>query len=562
MAQNTPNYMDDPNQDIYQMLAQRNMANRSYGGGGGGGGNEIDIMSARDAFDQLAEGRADNRSLRNRALDAMSRRAERRADIEAQGATMDLNKQFMEDIAKRKMDLLIQEQELNLKMARAEMEDDPEMLNRKNELQRQRADIEARQLAASAEMAKRDATHGKDFAQRIGELNTYKTALETWDSKHKGSLNAEGTISSLLNDPSKYGNVANWDRLGADTIVESIGEGLIEKFYSGDKVKDVETARKLGVSEGAMPERFGSMLAAAARYGGKEGGLLSYMDQSAGEGSFRESQVQHQLRMYGGETYQKDADAFSNDLLSDIVVKGLSNSGMDLNHDGARIAVNKVIGILNDATRSTSTNHEDVSKSVMEAMRPAAQAIFGPTEGEKALPKLVQAMQNSLSEAQSIASKYGSEVMGAGGVIGFENIQKAAVAHALKRSGALSMALKTAVNGKVLTADQVAMALGETGGHLQDASTGKLDYGLINLDAGTEEGRVIRQALGSKQVAELEELIKARKARSQGQEAATAQLKDLENVFSREIPALELKRKVSANERKQALLAAVRKSQR
>jgi len=543
MPPNTPNYMDDPNQDIYQMLAQRNMANRSYGGGGGGGGNEIDIMSARDAFDQLAEGRADNRSLRNRALDAMSRRSERRADIEAQGATMDLNKQFMEDIAKRKMDLLIQEQELNLQMARAEMEDDPEMLNRKNELQRQRADIEARQLAASAEMAKRDATHGKDFAQRIGELNTYKTALETWDGKHKGTLNAAGTISSLLNDPSRYGaSTASPIATGVTRAAEWLGE-----LATGDKTADMAIDAAL-TGGGNLQSRFNGMLAAASRWGG-DSGLLSVMQQGSDTGPNTA-----RMRMFKGDAYQKDADAFSSELLSDIVVKGLSNSGIDLNHDSARIAVNKVMGILNDSTRSTSTNHEDVSKSVMEALRPAAQAIFGPTEGEKALPKLVQAMQNSLSEAQSIASKYGSEVIGANGTVGFDSIQKAAVAHALKRSGSLGLALKTAVNGKVLTADQVAMALGESG-HLQDASTGKLDYGLLNLNAGTEEGRVIRQALGSKQVAELEELINARKARSQGQETATAQLKDLENAFSREIPALELKRKMSANERKQAILA-------
>jgi len=535
--------MDDPNQDIYQMLAQRNMANRSYGGGGGGGGNEIEIMSARAALDELAEGRADSRGLRNRALDAMARRAERRADIEEKGATMDLNKQFMEDIAQRKMNLLIQEQELNLQMARAEMEDDPEMLNRKNELQRQRADIEARQLAASAEMAKRDATHGKDFAQRIGELNTYKTALETWDGKHKGTLNAAGTISSLLNDPSRYGaSTASPIATGVTRAAEWLGE-----LATGDKTADMAIDAAL-TGGGNLQSRFNGLLAAASRWGG-DSGLLSVMQQGSDTGPNTA-----RMRMFKGDAYQKDADAFSSELLSDIVVKGLSNSGIDLNHDSARIAVNKVMGILNDSTRSTSTNHEDVSKSVMEALRPAAQAIFGPTEGEKALPKLVQAMQNSLSESQSIASKYGSEVIGANGTVGFDSIQKAAVAHALKRSGALGLALKTAVNGKVLTADQVAMALGESG-HLLDASAGKLDYGLLNLNAGTEEGRVIRQALGSKQVAELEELINARKARSQGQETATAQLKDLENAFSREIPALELKRKMSANERKQAILA-------
>ena len=549
MPPNTPNYMDDPNQDIYQMLAQRNMANRSYGGGGGGGGNEIEIMNARDALDRLAEGRADSRGLRNRALDAMSRRAERRADIEEKGATLDLNKQFMEDIAKRKMDLLIQEQQLNLQMARAEMEDDPEMLNRKNELQRQRADIEARQLAASAEMAKRDATHGKDFAQRIGELNTYKTALETWDGKHKGTLNAAGTISSLLNDPSRYGaSTASPIATGVTRAAEFLGE-----LATGDKTADMEIDAAL-TGGSNLQSRFNGLLAAASRWGG-DSGLLSVMQQGSDTGPNTA-----RMRMFKGDAYQKDADAFSSELLSDIVVKGLSNSGIDLNHDSARIAVNKVMGILNDSTRSTSTNHEDVSKSVMEALRPAAQAIFGPTEGEKALPKLVQAMQNSLSEAQSIASKYGSEVIGANGTVGFDSIQKAAVAHALKRSGALGLALKTAVNGKVLTAEQVAMALGEAG-HLQDAYNKKIDYGLLNLDAGTEEGRVIRQVLGSKQVAELEELLKARKAQSQGEEAATAQLKDIQSAFSRDIPALELKNKRLANERKQALLAAVRKSQ-
>jgi hypothetical protein len=547
--------MDDPNQDIYQMLAQRNMANRSYGGGGGGGGNEIDIMNARDALDQLAEGRADSRGLRNRALDAMSRRAERRADIEAQGATMDLNKQFMEDIAQRKMDLLIQENQLNLEMARAEMEGDPEMLNRRNELERQRADITTRELAANAELAKRKTEHGKAFSQRVGELNMYRTSLEEWNTKHKGSLNAAGTISSLLNDPSRYGNVANWDRLGADTIVENIGEGLIEKLYSGDKTQDLEIGRKLGISEGgAMPMRLEGLLAAAARYGDKDSSILSYMDQSAAAGSFMESQAQRQLRLYSGETYQRNADAFSNDMLSDIVVKGLSNSGMDLNHDGARMAVNKVLGILNDATRSTSTNPNEVSESVMKALEPAATAIFGVNEGSKAVPKLVQAIQTSLSEAQSMANKYGSEVMGGGGVVGFENIQKAAVAHALKRSGSLSMALKAAVNGKVFTADQVAMALGEFG-QLQDAASGKMDYGLLNLDAKTEQGKVIRDLLGGERVADLEDLLRTRKARSQGEESSAAQLKNIEREFAQDIPALELKRRQEVNKAKQAILA-------
>jgi len=547
--------MDDPNQDIYQMLAQRNMANRSYGGGGGGGGNEIDIMNARDALDQLAEGRADQRGLRNRALDAMARRAERRADIESQGATMDLNKQFMEDVAKRKMELLIQENQLNLEMSRAEMEGDPAMLEKKNELEKQRADISARENAAYAEMAKRDSEHGKAFSNRVGELTMYRDSLNEWNAKHKGSLNAEGTISSLLNDPSKYGHVANWDRWGADTLVENIGEGLIEKFYSGDKVKDLEIARKMGIADmGAMPSRMEGLIAAAARYGGKDSSLLSYMDQSAAPDSFRESQAQTQLRRYSSETYQRDADAFSNDLLSNIVVKGLSNSGMDLNQDGARMAVNKVLGILNDATRSTSTNPNEVSEAVLKSLEPAATAIFGVNEGSRAVPKLVQAIQSSLSEAQTLAGKYGSEVMGAGGVIGFDNIQKAAVAHALKRSGSLSMALKAAVNGKVFTADQISLALGEVG-HLADASTGKLDYGLLNVDPKSEEGRMIRAVLGGERVAGLEDLIRARKARTTEQEAATSKLKGIESEFSREIPALELKRKMTVNERKQAILA-------
>jgi len=555
MPPNTPNYMDDPNQDIYQMLAQRNMANRSYGGGGGGGGNEIEIMNARAALDALAEGRADSRGLRNRALDAMARRAERRADIESQGATMDLNKQFMEDIAKRKMDLLIQENQLNLEMARAEMEGDPAMLEKKNMLERQRADITARELSASAEMAKRRTEHGKAFSQRVGELTMYKTSLEEWNAKHKGSLNADGTIMSLLNDPTRYGSVANAERFGADTIVENIGEGLIEKLYSGDTVKDLEISRRMGIADGgAMPGRMAGLIAAAARYGGKDSNLLSFMDQSAAPDSFRESQAQRQLRLYSGETYQRDADAFSNDLLGDIVVKGLSNSGMDLNQDGARMAVNKVMGILNDATRSTSTNPNEVSKAVLEALEPAATAIFGVNEGSKAVPKLVQAIQSSLSEAQTLANKYGSEVMGAGGVVGFDNIQKAAVAHALKRSGSLSMALKAAVNGKVFTADQVAMALGEVGG-LSDASTGKLDYGLLNLDSNTEQGKMIRDILGGKQVMDLEAMLAARKTRTKGEEASKADLLKIEQEFSRDIPAAEMKRKMTVNERKQAILA-------
>jgi hypothetical protein len=553
MPPNTPNYMDDPNQDIYQMLAQRNMSRSSSGGGGGG--NEIDIMSARAALDELAEGRADSRGLRNRALDAMARRAERRADIEAQGATMDLNKQFMEDIAKRKMDLLIQENQLNLEMARAEMEGDPEMVARKSALEKQRADINARELAANAEMSKRNAEHGKAFSQRVGELNMYRTSLDEWNVKHKGSLNADGTIMSLLNDPTRYGGVANAERFGADTIVENIGEGLIEKFYSGDKVKDLEIARKMGIADaGAMPGRMAGLIAAAARYGGKDSNLLSYMDQSAAPDSFRESQAQRQLRLYSGETYQRDADAFSNDLLGDIVVKGLSNSGMDLNQDGARMAVNKVMGILNDATRSTSTNPNEVSKAVMDALEPAAIAIFGPNEGTKAVPKLVQAIQTSLSEAQTLANKYGSEVMGAGGVVGFDNIQKAAVAHALKRSGSLGMALKAAVNGKVFTADQVALALGEVGG-LSDAATGKLDYGLLNLDATTEQGKMIRDILGGKQVEDLQAMLGARKTRTKGEEASKADLLKIEQEFSRDIPAAEMKRKMTVNERKQAILA-------
>jgi hypothetical protein len=156
--------------------------------------------------------------------------------------------------------------------------------------------------------------------------------------------------------------------------------------------------------------------------------------------------------------------------------------------------------------------------------------------------------------ARCIAAAQDATLAGAGGVVGFDNIQKAAVAHALKRSGSLGMALKAAVNGKVFTADQVAMALGEVGG-LSDAATGKLDYGLLNLDATTEQGKMIRDILGGKQVEDLQAMLGARKTRTKGEEASKADLLKIQQEFSRDIPAAEMKRKMTVNERKQAILA-------
>ena len=95
-----------------------------------------------------------------------------------------------------------------------------------------------------------------------------------------------------------------------------------------------------------------------------------------------------------------------------------------------------------------------------------------------------------------------------------------------------------------------------------DLKSGKLDYGLLNLDATTEQGKMIRELLGGERVEDLQGLLKSRKTRTKGEEASKAELVNIQNQFAQDIPALELQRKAQVNKSKQDILAKKLKSLR
>lgn len=505
MSQMNP-YMTNPNAELYAMLGQR-AANLDRQGGGvsAGSGIELDLLDKQAALAELAMVRGEDRAGRARALDAITRRGE-----------MQTQEEFMMRMAERQRQLILDEQDINLELANADIASTEGLLAKLAEKQKTLYDFNTRKLAAEAEMARRNPEMAKQYSQRIREVSELAKGLSTFKDQFGKSLNAETTITNFLANPNKGGFLPESGGGSILMTLAGMAEG-VQDFFGEDAV-DKPSLRR-------MPELFGSggrdMVAAALDSKGLADGLRTAgfdikslnFDPSGGGLAFDGPNPFE----VGSAAQRMGADRFSNNVLSELAVTGLANSGANINIEKSQAAMTKLIGELNDISRSSvPMKAADVSARLKPILDNAATEIFGETP-EQATPKLVELLDETFKAARTQAGKYAGAILD-NGEITRKSIQNAAIGKALERGGALGYILQAGTKNQVLTSTTLQSILGMTKEEsLVDPDTGRINYGLLDLDPNSEMGALIRGALGSKTTAQIEDFLKFVRSNKQTQ---------------------------------------------
>jgi len=497
-------YMTNPNAELYAMLGQR-AANLDRQGGGvsAGAGIEFDLLDKQSALAELAATRSEDREGRARALDAITRRGE-----------MQSQEEFMLRMAERQKQLMFEEQDLELELASADADSRDALLAQLVEKQKTLLDFNNRKLSAEAEMARRSPEMAKAYSQRLSQVSQTAEGLSEFKKQFAGTLNAETTLANFLANPNKGGFRA---QAPIGSVLGGIASGFesIRDVFSSTKVDETGLAtagrslgaggadmlaaamQSQGLNEAIKSQGFEDLYALVGASSELDGrGLVQYDDkgniitQSAG------------LRANAGS-----ADKFSNSVLADLVITGLSNSGTNLDMNKATPAMTKLIGELNDISRSSvPMKAADVAARLKPLIDSAAVDIFGEA-AEASAPKLLEVLDETFKAASKQAGKYSGSILQDGNITA-QSIQNAALGKALERAAALSHTLKAGTKNQYLTSEALSRVIGAAKTEsLVDPITGQVNYGILNLDPTTEMGAQIRSALGSKTVGELEDFL-------------------------------------------------------
>lgn len=566
MSQMNP-YMTNPNAELYAMLGQR-AANLDRQGGGvsAGSGIEFDLMSHQAALEELAANRGEGRYARRAAIDRISRRNELEDMLKFQGQSGEqeaaLNKAMMEDIARMKMDLQLQEEELNLKLSQAEDANDESILANRQSLRQKMAEINRQEMAAQALMAQKNQQFGKEFSTRVGEVRSLQTALQEYRKGIDGA-NIDAFIQEFKTNPAKGGlkNLSAAERAGVG--IGGMLEGFAELF-TGDVTSDTEIVSRLGLPAGTFLMQGGDqglsgstmgMIAAAARL--KDGGgLKAQLSRSSIAGLKPTTQVNEVFDRLSGSQYQIDADRFTSQLLGDVITKGLSSAGTDFDFNTGNKQVQKLLAQMSSLSRTPNLSAKDMSEQLMPTLKNAATAIFGPGQTEDAnLGRMVEALDTLLSKANRQSATYLAS-MAEGGAITSASIQNAAVAHSLKEAARLKRVLETATSGKVLTSEALGSALGEVE-RVYDPATGTYNIGLLPSGM-TEQGKRVATALGGRTMTSIDEMTNEVTRNREALAQLAAQRTGAQTGAESELEQLLTTGKRKARAEKAAVLAAER----
>lgn len=554
MSQMNP-YMTNPNAELYAMLGQR-AANLDRQGGGvsAGSGIEFDLMSHQAALEELAANRGEGRYARRAAIDRISRRNELEDLLKFQGQSGEqeaaLNKAMMEDIARMKMDLQLQEEELNLKLSQAEDANDESILANRQSLRQKMAEINRQEMAAQALMAQKNQQFGKEFSTRVGEVRSLQTALQEYRKGIDGA-NIDAFIQEFKTNPAK-GGLQRQSLLGRGIgLLESGIETGLEVF-TGDIFSDRDIANKFNLSgdlSGVSPSQVG-MLASAARL--KDGGgLIGLLGQSKISGLVGDT-----IQKMADPARQIDADRFTSQLLGDVITKGLSSAGTDFDFNTGNQQVQKLLSQMSSLSRTPNLSAKDMSEQLMPTLKNAATAIFGPGQTEDAnLGRMVEALDTLLSKANRQSATYLAS-MAEGGTINAASIQNAAVAYSLKEAARLKRVLETATSGKVLTSEALASALGEVE-RVYDPATSTYNIGLLPSGM-TEQGKRVATALGGRTMTSIDEMTNETTRNREVLAQLAAQRTGAQTGAESELEQLLTTGKRKARAEKAAVLAAER----
>lgn len=492
------NFMMDPNADIYQMLAQQNLAASRGGGGGYGGGGDslqdrIALMREEARLNAQQETVRAGRSREElEALQGFNRQNmefQQGLNERTQQFAVNLNRQAMEQMAKFQEDLLRRERDLNLQVAQADLESSAPLEELRNKLAQEKFDFHRRDDEAKAAIAQRDSRFGQEYNNKRNELKTLFESLGTYKNTLSSSFKPDASVGRWMTDLDKVGPGYTTSTWVASGLVGRPFESFSELF-TGDRVSDQEISDFLGHGslDPAQEATVNQMIGAAKQYQP----LVDAITEG-GTSEYGKEYMSNYGKVPGAGT--AEADKYVSRFYADMVLGGLQNSGISLaGGENSRVQMEQLMASLVNITRDQSIKGDDVPARVKPLLDKAAMEIFGTTEGTRAVPKLVLALQEAFNSAPKLEGAYASKVL-PNGVINSDSLKSAAILHALQRGGKLNAALKSAMVGQV-DFDNLSSVIGMTDpAALKNPITGEMDIGLLTGQTG-EQLKALQTILG------------------------------------------------------------------
>jgi hypothetical protein len=433
----------------------------------------------------------------------------------------------MEEVARRKMELNLQEVQLNAQLATVRGDARQPLLDELERLEQAKLDLNSRELSANSLLVQRNAEAGREFSGRLKDLQDMHSAMTTWNKGIDDASKLEDFLAEYMSNPTKGGmgpqaalglyipgkSGTGGAQTGAGRFVEWLGE-----LATGDTVADAELIGYLTNSPNAEP-----LVAAAMQ---NKAFAEAFKAGATGPSLFGQGEVARRLVENPAAANRATAQ-----MLSDLFTRALVNSGTHLDVPAATQASEKLIGEMLDMSNSANMKPEEMGTRMHEALKKASAGIFG-TEAEKGLPKLAEALDAVLKKSALLAGKLNAGVVGAGGRIGVKELQNAAAGHIFSQASHLRNVLRTGVTGKILTADQLASALGYME-NVYDPRTGELQVGLLPLETTSERGRLLRAALGEQEAKSLDELVALTRTTQASKATSSREMLELEAKIRR-----------------------------
>lgn len=552
-------YTVAPNQDLAFQLAALNQQDQAIraGIGGSSSGSEVNINDSL-ALEELMNQRAEERSIRQRALDADARRR-----LEREQLGFDLERQRQMGLGALGLEAagVRQKEELNKELWPAElqrMRDQGTLQEDLNRMAQERsaqvaakaaADIKALELklsqadtASQAEVAAQLLKKREELAaMQKAVLEAQALAAERDSNVKRGVISARERTKSLYDATSQYDktlsgatfrtiaddllkdpNIAGTSLPGSLLKQAGVGilrgiEGLYEGLYSGDRAADFELkaafrpSTKLAIDPGSKvmgpaQENHRNLIAAASLW---NGGVYR-KDLSDVYG------LEDQADPLIGDV--RRAQEFSHNIVAETAVRtlmqgvfsptagseGQMGSPMDIgisSREGARDAIKLVLRELSAirADPSIMQDPEKVRARLAPIITQGTNMMFGETNRAESNKEgiFVTIVNRALANAVSAGTKYASEI-DPRGAIDASTVQKAAMAQSFNMVRELAPIMRSGTYLQYADVDSLATALGTFRGALGeevDPLTGK-PSGVFSIAALPEAGSKDAAILG------------------------------------------------------------------
>lgn len=441
--------LQDPNAGAAQYFIQQELQNQNYGGGGGyspdmsQGNSPQDMMSIMQKQSDLQEQSATNEFDRARKASVLQGTM---ADDDA-NRKVEMDRKAMSMIMSMKQKLLIEDQNLQLKLAGA---DDDQMDLIREELMQN--DTKLHELGRKELEANMQVAGGrKDLQAKIS--NSYEQIRQLRDSKQVllepvlGVLklkNAEGrnqnvadVIDAMMKQPGGLESKNNFMKgkpaeylSGANLLTHGIE--YVGEIFSGNRTADLDIHEAFGMDSGTMP----GILDAALSY--NNGSLQPMMSE-----------------FINGKRNDSRANEFSSNLLTKLIVNGAANASLpNMDRNQSEQAVSTIVNALMDwKGNSANKDPKELQKRILPLLNQASMAMFGNEENASEVSEIID---EALSQASFEVPVHARGILKEGStILDPEGVRNAALAHGLGQAGRVRALLGAATTGQLSTSKEL-----------------------------------------------------------------------------------------------------------